>query len=270
MVADDIEHQARFVRIEFKPLHDAPSHSRGLQRMPTTGNVAFAGVMEQCRQQEQRGVGKVSQDAREIAVAQVRHRGGLSDVLRGPQCVQGIDQDEGMLVDRVAVVGVANHESVDPVELRDEQFEDAQSMHRAQCTSGKGACQNGLQVQPERWTIFQVRGENRQCLLDTALRLTRQTCACSGHGSKDRQHYLRLECGVGTRGSHERTEEDAAVAYLEILWPGLRTASAEHCKQRAASGRFGRKRLLYQLRYTALDHPSVPEIESHPVSCIRL
>ncbi len=47
-----------------------------------------------------------------------------------------------MLVDRVAMIGVANDQCIDAVELGDEQLQDPQGMHGAQRVRGVGAEQD--------------------------------------------------------------------------------------------------------------------------------
>ena len=49
-----------------------------------------------------------------------------------------VDGEEGMLVDGVAMIGIANYQGVDAVEFGDQQLQDAQGMHRAQSVSGVG------------------------------------------------------------------------------------------------------------------------------------
>ena len=71
--------------------------------------------------------------------------------------MQRVDQHEGMLVDRVAVIGVADDEGIDAMKLGDEQFENAQCVHGSKRIAGKASHQHGLQAAPECGSFFQVR-----------------------------------------------------------------------------------------------------------------
>ena len=84
---------------------------------------AFAGVVQQQRQQEQIEPVDLRQQLRQpLLVA----RGRLA------QAVHVVDGQEGVLVHGVAVIAVADHQRVDAVELGDQHLQHAQRMHGAQ------------------------------------------------------------------------------------------------------------------------------------------
>ena len=59
--------------------------------------------------------------------------------------VQRVDEHKGVLIDGVAVIGVADDQSVDAMKLRNEQFEDTQGMHGSEGITSKAA----RRAQPE-------------------------------------------------------------------------------------------------------------------------
>ena len=68
--------------------------------------------------------------------------------------MQRIDQHKGVLVDGIAVVGIADHQSVDAVELRNQQLEDPHSVHRPQCVPRIGPAEHFSQSMPQGWALL--------------------------------------------------------------------------------------------------------------------
>ena len=72
--------------------------------------------------------------------------------------MQRVDQHKRMLIDGVAVIRVANHQGVNAMELRDQQLQQAQRMHRI---SGRHLQRTpvrsiALQMMPQRGPVLQV------------------------------------------------------------------------------------------------------------------
>ena len=96
-----------------------------------------------------------------------------------------------MLVDGVAVIGIADDECVDAMELGHDKFEDAKRVHGAESASREWPGKDGSQVAPQDWTIFQVGGEPRQGIFKVDFGFAGE----SGIGISDRGEGG--QCGVG-------------------------------------------------------------------------
>ncbi len=117
------------------------------------GAAAFAGVVQQQCQKEKIEAIDFGKQLREAVFVVV---GGLA------QAVHIVDGEKGVLVDGVAVIAVADDESVDAVELGDEHLENAESVHGAERVRGVGAEQDFAQGIPQIRPLGDVDGEGGQ------------------------------------------------------------------------------------------------------------
>ena len=88
--------------------------------------------------------------------------------------------EEGVFVDGVAMIGVANDERIDAMKFRDEEFKDAERVHRSQRVSGMRTEQNFAQAVPEKWPLGHVDGEDWERFGDTVLGILRERVAVRG------------------------------------------------------------------------------------------
>ena len=91
--------------------------------------AGLAGIMQQQGEQE------------EIEAVDLRQQLGkpLLVFVRGlAQAVDIVDGQEGMLIDGVAMIAVANDQGVNAVELRDQHLQNAEGMHGAQAHARRG------------------------------------------------------------------------------------------------------------------------------------
>ena len=103
------------------------------------GAAGLAGVVHEQREQKQVEAVDFGQEPGETL---------FPLVMRLAEGVDVIDDEEGVLVDGVAMVGVADDERVDAMEFGDEQLEDSEGVHGAQSMGGVGADQNFAQAVP--------------------------------------------------------------------------------------------------------------------------
>ena len=108
-----------------------------------SGAAALSGVVEQAGKVEQGLVLDVAQDSAE-ARRPLAHGAGL----RVLKAVERVNENHGVLVDGVTVVGIADHERVDAVELRKDELKDPDGVHRAERIAGMRADENLTQATP--------------------------------------------------------------------------------------------------------------------------
>ncbi len=179
---DKTQDEAAFVDTEFEAGADGGSQFAA-RRGVIGRDAAFAGVMQKCGQKEQVGVGKLPQDAAE-ADPPLRCPGRRL----GGERVQHVDEDEGVFVNGVAVVGVADDEGVDAVELGEDELEHTQGMELPKSVAGVGADQDGAQPGPQARALFERAGEE-------------------GDGGGDAFFAPKAECDAGG-GDHTKGGED--------------------------------------------------------------
>ena len=158
MIANQPQQQLALIHIQFQPPGHALRHARALPRM-VAGAAALAGIVQQRCQVQQRAVLHIAQNPPKRPA-----HSPIGPVCGSLQPMQRVDQHHGVLVHRVAVVRVADHQRVNPVKLRDQQLQNSQRMHRAQRVSGIGPQQNLLQMPPQRRPFLQMRRKQRQRL----------------------------------------------------------------------------------------------------------
>src|SRR5580693_8264546 len=65
------------------------------------------------------------------------------------QAMYVVDGEEGVLVDGVSVIAIADDQGIDAVELGDQHFENAEGMHGAEGVCGVGSEQDFAESIPE-------------------------------------------------------------------------------------------------------------------------
>ncbi len=108
----------------------------------------LAGVVQQQGEQEQVEAVDFRQQLRQALLVLVR---------RLAEAVHVVDGEEGVLVDGVAVVAVADDQGVDAVELGDQHLENAEGVHGAQGVRGVRA-RAGLRAARSRGTALRGCG----------------------------------------------------------------------------------------------------------------
>ena len=134
--ADEPQDRFALLGIEIEARQEAVGEFDALARMFAAA-AAFAGIVQQQREQEEIEAVDFGQQLREALFAVMR---GLA------QAVHVVDGEEGVLVDGVAVVAVANDQRIDAVELGDQHLQDAERVHGAQRVRGVRAEQDFAQA----------------------------------------------------------------------------------------------------------------------------
>ncbi len=217
MVHDEVLDDAALVGVELHAVEEVLRHARGL--FGVVGRVAaLAGIVHERGEIEQLGMRQIGQQAAEAALPLEQKIGAavgqrLDWIAQG---VERVDQHEGVLVYGVAVVGVADDESVDAEELGHDELQDAESMHGAQGFAGVGAVQNVAEVVPERGSFFKIGGEQRKRGLKTVFGLGGELAAVLGDGLKEIENDIRIVRGI-VFGRGRCVEDDAAVLDMEAF-----------------------------------------------------
>src|ERR1039458_6058198 len=126
MEANELENGFFFFGVEIQP------SEKGVGQFDAGGDViagsaCLADVVEQESEQE------------EVEAVNLRQQLGESLFVfegRLAERVDIVDDKEGVLVDGVAVIAVADHQGVDAVKLGDEHLQNAESVHGAESMSG--------------------------------------------------------------------------------------------------------------------------------------
>ena len=173
------------------------------------------------------------------------------------QAVDVVDGEEGVLVDGVAVIAVADDEGVDAVELGNEHLQNAERVHGAQGMGGVGAEQDFAQRVPEIGPFGNVDGEDGQRVGDAVFGGLRERVAVRGHQREDAQDgggVVELRAGLNV---------DAALVEEEIGAGDGRAAAAELAVEADRRGQ-----MLHEQRGAAIDDARVPVVGAHPVGGI--
>jgi hypothetical protein len=178
-------------------------------------------------------------------------------VLHGAaQGVDVVDGEEGVFVDGVAVVAVANDQRVDAVELGDEHLQNAEGVHGAQGVGGVGAEQDFAEVVPEIGALGDVDGEDGERVGDAVFSGLGEGVAVVGDEGEDAQHAVGV-CGLGNcapgrcrcgPGSSEKSVPGWGAALAELL------VEAD-----------GRGQMLHEEDGAAVDGARVAVVGAHPV-----
>src|ERR1035437_3326739 len=132
-----------------------------------------------------------------------------------------VDGKEGVLVDGVAVIAVADHQGVDAVELRDEHLQNAQGMHSAEGMCGVRPYEDCAQGVPEITAFRDVDGKRGQSVGDAVFCGLRKRVAVRGHEGEDAQN------GSGVVEPRSGSDVDAALVEKKVCAGGGSVAAAE-------------------------------------------
>ena len=168
-----------------------------------------------------------------------------------------VDGEEGVLVDGVAVIAVADDQRVDAVELGDEHFEHAEGMHGAEGMGGMGAEQDFAQSIPEIRAFGDVNGEGGQGVGDAVFSGLRERVAVRGHKRKN------AEDGGGVVELRAGDDVDAALVEEEVGSGNGGAAAAELAIKADRGGQ-----VLHEQRGAAVDDAGVAIVGPHPVAGI--
>ena len=117
----------------------------------------------------------------------------LPVVSRLAQGVHVVDDQEGVLIDGVAMIGVADDQRINAVEFGNDKLKHAERVHGAQGVCGVGADQDFAQAVPKKWTFGHLHGKHRQSFGDVVFGTLTQLVAVGGDKSEDAQNTV----GVG-------------------------------------------------------------------------
>ena len=152
MQADELENGVALLGVEVEAGEKAVGQLDALLRM-LAGAAALAGVVQEQGEEEEVEAIDFRQQLGEALLVLVGGRAQGVDV---------VDDEEGVLVDGVAVIAVADDERVDAVELGDEHFQNAERVHGAESMSGVRAEKHFAQSVPEIGAFGDVRWRGRE------------------------------------------------------------------------------------------------------------
>ena len=168
-----------------------------------------------------------------------------------------VDGEEGVLVDGVAVIAVANHQGVDAVELGDQHLQNAEGVHGAQSLGGVGSEQDLAQGVPQVRPFGDVDGEGGQGVGDAVFGGLRERVAVGGHQREDAQDGAGV---VELRAGHD---VDASLVEEEV-GSGNGGAAAAELAVEADRGR----QVLHEQGRAAVDDPGMAIVGAHPIGRI--
>ena len=200
MQADELENRLALFGVEVEAGEEAVGQLDALAGV-FAGAAALAGVVQQQGEQEEVEAVDFGEQLREALLVVVR---GLA------QAVHVVDGEEGVLVDGVAVIAVADDQGVDAVELGDEHFQHAESVHGAERVGGVGAEQDFAQGVPQIGALGDVDGEGGQGVGDAVFGGLRERVAVGGHQREDAQD------GGGVVELRAGKDVDAALVENEV------------------------------------------------------
>ena len=198
-----------------------------------------------------------------------RHRAGL----RRFEAVEGVDEHQGVLVDGVAVVGVADDEGIDAVELGEDEFEDADGMHGAKRVTGVRADEDLAKAAPERGAFFKVGREQwdglRHALFAAAIEAAAGAATSRRRAAgryRDRARGRRRGRWVRP-GAGGRSRRGSLWSGSSLRRRGLNSDARETTLQRPLRCFSGTASIM--CIEAALNNARVAEIEPHPVGGVR-
>ena len=244
MQADELENGLALFGVEVEAGEEAVGEFDALAGV-FAGAAALAGVVQQQGEEEKIEAVDFRQQLREALFVVV---GGLA------QAVDVVDGEEGVLVDGVAVIAVADDERVDAVEFGDEHFQNAEGVHGAQRVGGVGAEQHFAQRVPEIRAFGDVDGEGGQGVGDAVFGGLRERVAVGGHEREDAQD------GGGVVELRAGKNVDAALVEEEVGAGDGGAAAAELAVEADRRGQ-----MLHEQRGAAIDDARVAVVGAHPV-----
>ena len=180
MVADEPPHLIAFFQIEFQASEQTICQLHALYGV-VAGAAGLSGVMhQQCEEEQIETVDFFKQSGK------ASFPGGL----RLAEGVHIVDDEEGMFVDGITVVGVADDQRVDAMEFGNEQLENAQGMHGTQRVRSVRSQQNLAQAVPQKRTFWYVHVEHRQGIGQAVFRMLGQAIAMRRDQSEHAQDSL--------------------------------------------------------------------------------
>ena len=194
---------------------DVQARKNALDSLKTSAHVVgprhtLADVVEEQAEAEQFRLLQLAEDLSEpvlpgfgLRLARARSRGAES--------LQVLDGFERMLVHRVAVVEIADHQGVDSSELREQGHEQSQAVHGAQSLGGARQQQDRAQVFPDLWICRRAAGKPMQRLLDPALGFAAGIKAVAGHHLKETQQQSDV-----VKAGSSPPRKDAAAHHGEV------------------------------------------------------
>ena len=212
------------------------------------GAAALAGVVQQQGEKEEIDAIDFREQLREALLVLVGGRAQAVDV---------VDDQEGVLVDGVAVVAVANDERVDAVEFGNQHLKHAERVHGAESMRGMGAEQHFAQRVPEVGPFRDGDGEHGKRVGDAVFSGLRERVAVRGHQREDAQdggRVIELRAGLNV---------DAALVEQEVGAGDGRAAAPELAVKADRRGQ-----VLHEQCGAAIDDAGVPVIGAHPVGGI--
>ena len=212
------------------------------------GAPGLAGVVEQ--QSEEEEVEAI--DFRQkLGEALIVFMGGLT------QAVDIVDDEEGMFIDCVAVITVADDQGVDAVKLGDEHLQNAEGVHGAEGVSGVRPEQDSAQRVPQIRAFRNVDGERGQGVGDAVFSGLRERVAVRGHESEDAQD------GAGVIELRSGSDVEAALVEEE---GGAGDGDAAAAELAVEADRRGH--VFHEQGGAAIDDAGMTIVGAHPVGGI--
>ncbi len=188
-------------------------------------------------------------------------------LVRALQPMQRIDQHKRVLIDRIPVIGIPNHQRIDPMKLRNQQLQHTERMHRPKRIPGIKTRQNSSQMMPQRRTLLQMRRQQRQPTFQPLLCIAPQSTSRLRHRAKHLEHHIRILRRFTPKFTH-RSQHHAAPLHakttlrcLDLLLPLQRLPLRSP---------FPYRDFIQHLLHAPFHAARVPKIHPHPISCIRL
>ena len=168
-----------------------------------------------------------------------------------------VDGEEGVLVDGVAVIAVANHKGVDTVELGDEHFQNTEGVHGAESMSGVRPEKDRTEGVPQVRAFGDVDSERGQGICDAVFGSLRKRVAVRSHEGEDAQD------GAGVVEARARSNINPALVEKKVSAGNGSAAAAELTVETDRGGD-----VLHQKNGAAIDDAGVAIVGAHPVGGI--
>ncbi len=248
VAANELAYDFALFYVEVEAGEDAVGEFDGLHGV-FAGAAGFAGVVEKDREEEQVETVHFREQSTEPFGVVMQGTGGW--LAQGMNIVDG---EEGVFIDGVAVVAVANNERINAMELGNQHFENAEGMHGAEGVGGVGTEQNFAKVIPEVRAFGDVDGEDGERVGDAVFRGLGEGVAVVADGGEDAEQPV----GVGELRGWANV--DAALVEEEIGALDGGTALAELFVEADRRGQ-----VFHQQHGAAVDGARVTIIGAHPV-----
>src|SRR5260221_2213055 len=212
---------------------------------------AFADVVQEQRQNQQIAAVRRLPQLPEVRAASIRRFGQLLQVLDGAQ---------GVLVHRVAVIKIANHQRIDAGELRQDFRQQPQTLQRAQRHAWVIGTQDLSQRPPTHFRVLHRQFRMFHDVRDAALGAPAQRNSGSRRfGEKGKQ-----DGAVGNLLGVEQFEPSVAHGERFPI-PGLGPCRARYVEKPLAQSLWRRRFLLEITQQLPVQRARVPKIQPHPL-----